>query len=434
MAALTLGSCLSSNEVETTPECGITSFSVGDIVSGVKVYKHDGSDTIINRTIKGSDVRFNIDQINGIISSVDSLPNWADLSRVVPSFTTYGTVFAKLDSLYYPLKTGADSISFEKPVKMIAAATDGVSIKEYTVYINRSKNDIDTLVWNSKSTNCTASADCRTVVMNDRVYAFYENAEGKVQVTNSAVSSELTSWTEPVSVQAPITCSSVTAFAGELYALGTDGCIYKAEKQNRPEEWLKVSEKTFERLLAADNYYLYALDGEEIVGSSDMQNWISSGKADINMLPTECIQSFSYKSKTNANIQICMMTGITEKNAKNGVSWYKVTSKDEDINQNWMYVQVTNDNKYGLPRFKNMSTTMYGGCLYAIGISSLAEGDKYQSLYCSKDNGITWKTVEEKYPLPADLDAKNGAASIISAGGKFYIIQKGGKIWCGTIS
>lgn len=394
------------------------------------MYKADGTDTIMNKTIKGSEIHFNIDQLNGLIYTVDSLPVWSELSRVVPTFTTYGRVLAKIDSLYYPINSGSDSLNFEKPLQLIAVATNGISAKEYTVIINRSQNDIDTLVWVKKNNNLAVDGEWRTVMLNNHVYTFCGDENSGVQMTSSPVSSELSSWTTPVAVQSPIIPSSILTYAGEFYALGTDGCIYKAEQQNRPEVWNKVSEKTFKSLLAADAYYLYALDGNEIVGTNDMVNWIASGNTDLDMLPTDNVHSFAYKSKTNSNIQICVMCGLSDNNMKNGVSWYKVTAKDDDVNQKWMYIQVTNDNAFGLKKMSNLSVTMHGGYLYAIGIIDGA----YERIYRSVDNGITWKPLGEKYPLPADLDAKNGAATLISANGKLYIIQKGGKVWCGSIS
>ena len=122
------------------------------------------------------------------------------------------------------------------------------------------------------------------------------------------------------------------------------------------------------------------------------------------------------------------MTGISGNNSNNGVTWYKITSEDEN-SQDWSYIQVTPDNVFGLPRLSNLSTTYYKGAIYAIG----TESGKYKYLYRSNDNGIAWHPLTDLHPIPVDLDAANGAASIAAVGNQLWIIQENGKIWQGSI-
>ena len=100
MAAFTLASCIGEEELETAPECAIISFSVGKITSYVitQQYDKDGNttDVVTTKTISGEDIPFNIDQVNGRIYTVDSLPNWVDLTKVIPNFICQGNVYAKL--------------------------------------------------------------------------------------------------------------------------------------------------------------------------------------------------------------------------------------------------------------------------------------------------------------------------------------------------
>ena len=434
-AGLTLCACMNSDEIETTPECAITAFSVGNISTQVTVHRTDDTDTVTTKVIDGSSIYFNIDQLKGIITTVDSLPKWVSLEKVVPSFTANGTVYCRQDgdTLFYQLTSGSDSISFEKPVEMISVATDGVSLKRYTVSINRSSYDLDTLEWDAITTDFNVSEDFKAIETDGHVFVFYEE-DGNVKYTYAKTSDNLSSWTEPVTVQGgDIDYASIMTFGDDFYALGKDGMIYKAVQQNRPDNWEKTGEKTFSRLLATDKYYIYAFDGSDIVGSTNLETWTTCGGENVDMLPTEDIHAFSYESKTNSDIHIAMMCGLSEGNSKYGVSWYKVSSLDEDINQNWMYIQVTNDNPYGLPRFKDMSVTMYDGSLFAIGIAPNVSPDTYRYLYRSDDNGITWHPQKEKYTLPEGLDAANGKAEIVSADGKLWIIQKGGNVWSGVI-
>ena len=163
LATVTLFSqvaCMSDNDVTTTPECAIVNFSVGSITSPYVDKKYDSSgnatDTIVSRTIAGSEIFFNIDQVNGRIYNVDSLPNWVSLKAVVPSFRSYGNVYMLVDEendLYYTLTSGADSIDFSKKVRLMCVSTDKTSSRFYDVEINKHATNTDTLEWRSVNTD-----------------------------------------------------------------------------------------------------------------------------------------------------------------------------------------------------------------------------------------------------------------------------------------
>lgn len=431
---LTFASCLNTEEIETTPECVIYKFSVGDIQTNVVVTNAQGKDTTIARSISGSSIKFNIDQVNGIITTVDSIANWIDLSKVCPSFSSSGNVFAKMgsDSLYYVLTSGKDTVNLEKPMDIRVVATNGTSSKRYTLSIKKGSTDSDSYNWKNQSNNFAVKSSFKSLVLGTSVYAFTEGENGETLVTSASAKNNLSSWTALEAVKgADIIYESLVVFNDNFYALSKDGCIYKAADSSNPTEWTKASDGSFTQLLSADKYYIYASDGKEILSSKNLTNWISCGSADIDMLPAKCITSLSYQSRTNADMYISMMNGLTDNNTNNGVSWYKVSSENEDINQEWKYIAVTKDNPYGLPKFKDMSTTIYKGSIYAIGIEP--NTDAYKYIYRSFDNGITWQIDKTADAIPSDLNAANGSADIISADGKLWIIQQGGKIWSGSI-
>ena len=109
VVALSLVSCLKDDDTTSdVPTCAITSFSIGDLTSYVTVKKSNGSDTVYTRTIGGSNIYFNIDQVNNRIFTVDSIAPWANLKRVLTTATSTGTIYFKqaTDSLYYRLTSG----------------------------------------------------------------------------------------------------------------------------------------------------------------------------------------------------------------------------------------------------------------------------------------------------------------------------------------
>lgn len=436
VSALSITSCLSNEEIVTTPECAIIEFSVGDIRSPYHIKKADGGDSVVTRIISSKEVFFNIDQNKGLIYTVDSLPKWADLTRVVPSFTAHGTVLFKNagDSLYYRMTSGKDSINFENPVELINVASDNISSKRYIVKINKKNDDTDTLNWKATKSNLSLESDFKVIVRNSTIYLFSKNANGNMAVTSASAENESLVWNTTAEINgAEIDYESIVLFNDHFYAVGKDSCIYTANDQNNPVMWQKACDKKAYRMLATDKYYMYALDENGIIATKDLVNWSKCGNSNLDMLPEKCVQSFSYKSKTNDNIQNDVMVGLNDKNTKNGISWFKISSDDEESNQDWMYIQVTRDNSYGLPKFKNMSCTYYHGNLYAIGIEPDVTPDTYKYIYVSVDNGITWKALKKKYMLPADLNAANGPAKIVTVDDKLWIIQNGGNIWSGNI-
>lgn len=433
-ATFSMASCLSSDEVATAPECAILSWSVGSIKSNVLSKKYDSqgnaTDTIVSKTLAGSDIYFNIDQVNGHIYTVDSLPNWVDLTRVVPTFTSYGQVFGQVvegDELYYALTSGSDSIDFSKTVELVCISTDGLGSKHYKVDIYQHQYATDTLEWTSVTTNLDIQGESKVFSADDKVFVFAANAEGNSVVTYASMK-DATTWSTPVSI--PIELGQVVMWDGKFYGLGGDGYIYAATSEEQAATWTKVSEKQVKRLLAADAYYLYAYDGTAIVGTEDLDTWTVQGTSDLDMLPETSMNAFSYASSTNTVLQVVVMTGLSNQNNTHGVSWYKLTSQDNNANQPWAYIQVTLENVYGLPHLDYLSTTYYKGALYAIGAT--AEGT-YEYLYRSDDNGITWHPQTEMYPVPADLSGENGAASIAAVGNSLWILQENGKIWRGSI-
>ena len=425
--------CISDKENETSPECAIISFAVGNISSPVVEKKYDSkgnaTDTIITKTIGGNEIFFNIDQVNGRIYNVDSLPNWVSLKAVVPTFTNYGTVYLVVpddENLYYTLTSGKDSVDFTRPVKLLCEASDKKSSRFYTVEINKHVANIDTLEWFKTPSNLVISELDKVLVNDGKVFTFGKNADGESVVT-WAETGDAATWSSPVTI--PVESASVTLFDGQFYGLDVDGYLYKAKSDEDAATWVKASDRTVKRLLGADGFRLYAYDGDAIIGSSDLGTWTEEGMANLDMLPESCINTTSYTSSTNQQLEAAVMTGLSSNNDEYAVVWYKVSSNDASINQAWAYIQVTQDNTFGLPALSHVSTTYYHNSLWAMGITD----GLYDYFYRSDDNGITWHMQTEKYLKPEDLDPANGAASLVAVGEKLWIVQENGNVWQGSI-
>lgn len=428
-----LVACMNDNTIATTPECAITGFSINSITCDVLSKKYDqygnATDTIISKTFYGSQAFFNIDQLNGHIYTVDSLPKWVDLTEVVSNTTSWGNVYYKLqddDELYYPLVSGSTVVDFSKTVELLCASTDGLSKRIYKVDIYQHKNNIDTLEWKATTSNLSITGASKAFYVDGKVFVFAQN-KSQQPVMTFAEEDDATTWSEPVSI--PVDNGSIVLFGNNFYGLGDDGYIYCSVPEQLGITWAKASDRTVERLLAADAFYLYAYDGTAIIGSPDLNSWTVEGTEDLDMLPETSINSVFHPSGTNNDMQVVVMTGLSSQNNENCVTWFKNSTKDASTNQPWAYIQVTPDNTYGMPHFNHASVTYYRGGLYAIGV----EEDAYALLYRSDDNGITWHSQAKKYPMPKDLKPANGVASIVAVDKKLWIIQENGKVWQGSI-
>ena len=427
-----LPSCLSDNNgTSTSSDCAIVDFSVSNITSYVTEKKYDSkgnaTDTIVSRVTLGSDIHFNIDQVNNRIHVIDSLPNWVDITAVVPSYTSFGSVYLKTetsDGPYSRLFSGVDSIDFSETVQLLCVSTDGLAERIYEVDIFKHKAQTDTLEWKEATANLAIKGESKAFCADGKVFLFAKNADGNDIVT-VADNHDYTEWSAPVTI--PVQSGSIVRFNGQFYGLTTDGYIYSSTPDLMAASWEKACDQKVESLLAADDYYLYAYDGIAIIGSSNLEEWEQQGMTDLPLLPETCIASISYPSKTNSNIQTAVMVGLSSQNTENGVTWHKVSSLEKATNQAWAYIQVTNDNPFGMPYLNHLSITYYDNAIFAIG----AEEGTYKYLYRSDDNGISWHPLTAKYPLPKGLEAENGAASIVATEEELWIIQENGKVWKG---
>ena len=423
-------SCIKDDEVENSPECVIKSMSVNDITSYLTTKASDGTDSIYTRTISGKSIKFNIDQVNGRIYSIDSLPYWTNLKRVVASFNYEGHLYAKwaADSTYYPVTSGHDSLDFSTPLELRVYATDGTSSKHYTAVIYRYTANADSLLWAEPIYfDFQPTSNSKLITAGNRLYLFADN-EGKPSVRYSEVDgSAWLFYPELTTTANHLDYQSVQYFNDKFYALDTDGTIYASTDG---VTWDTASNRTVQKLLAADRFYLYAFDGSQIIATADLNTWTANGSRHIDMLPEQFITSAAYDTRTNSNLQVDVMAGVTSQHTENAVVWYKIAAKEQTSNQQWDYITVSSDNQYPLPALDNLVIFHYNDALYALG------GDN-KWFYKSEDNGITWKQVTE-YQFPPSTLKANTPVNIAVSGEHIIMMQtanEGGIImWKGKIN
>ncbi len=440
---LSVVSCLKEEEAATTAECFISAVSVGDIASTLATKTADGRDSTYTKTLSGKSVYFNIDQVDNKIVSVDSLPSWVDVSRVVPTLTYTGYLFCRQRGaeLFGSFANGTDSVDFTQKVEFLVVASDGATSKQYTAEIRKRTSDSDSLYWTAvEGTDVETRGASRMVALDGRVYLF--SASGGIPtVTSADAASDGTSWTAPAELAdvPSMDAASVTAFNGSLFALDADGRLYRSTSLEEGRTWALASGRTFARLLAADRTYLYASDGARMLASADLVNWEECGADDMEMLPEGAVGYAAYATRTNTSLQNVVMLGLSPNNTANAVAWYKISAADNEVNQKWAYIKVTADNGYGMPRLEHLQLLHYNGELLAFGgrnagASTEDGAEAYGRVYRSADNGVTWHAATSKVGLPSELKGAAGKAVLAAVGGgKIWLLQEDGRLWLGAV-
>lgn len=427
---------LDDDTTTTSPLCVIASFSVDDISTAYKDKTAAGNDTTYTRVIESEDIYFNIDQLHNRITSVDSLPSWVDVTRVVPTVSYYGYIYCSQgeDNDFYSFRSGSDSIDFSQPVRFLVCSTDGTDARIYTAEIFKADQDADSLYWTALGAQAMpALGDHRLIGSDGQLYAYADTDAGVAVAIGTIQQDGVLSWTTPVLATGTTAPQSQTVckFRDQFCALASDGRLLLSSDGI---EWGSASasngaeERTFSRLLCADSNRLYATVGDSaLLASSDLIHWDATEATDLQYLPQAPVQSAAYATNTNTAISNVVMLGRSDLLSDHAAAWYKVSAEDEEVDQDWAYIRITDDNSYAMPALEGLRMTRYAGNLYAI-------GSPYTHFYRSNDNGITWHELSAGALPPAGLQGDSSAqACMVASGGYLWLTAGDGRVWRGLM-
>ena len=398
LSTTVLSSCIEDDEVISTPECAITAFSVGDITCTLHTKAYDGGDSTYTKKVQGSSIVFNIDQINGRIYPTDSLESWIDVTHIVPSITSNGVVAVHStvaeDSLFHSLSS-TDSLDLTYPYDIAVIAYNGTSYKRYTLEMPKKQEVDDTLRWEVDDSTANIAQDFKIHVLQNEIYSFGKD-------------------------DTEVDYSSVVLFKDKFYALDGNQMI----KTSQDGQTWEPTGKQAQALLAADEWYLYAWNGTEIVCADEtMQTWTSAGVKDLNYLPNENVSYVAYSRDKSGTTQDVVMVG--RRDGKTEV-WHKVSSNNEMVNEDWQRVVQSSLSSYVLPQAEVMSNVVRADDLLLVLCDT--------TFYISEDNGISWYEMNETMAVPEDM--KTGVQTRLAVtNNTLWLWQSGepGKKWKGDI-
>ena len=389
VVSLTMTSCLNSDDTETiapSNEAAITGFVLGNINCYTSsTSSTTGNDTIIKTVLTGSNYPMTVDQTNDSIYNTTELPQGTDLAHVlISSISTKSNSIALLKTDEGDMVlSSTDSIDFSQPRVFRVYSTDLSNVREYTVALKVSATKSATSQWTKAAedsllkdwTNKSLVAFGDSVQLVDKGVVIKGQTAYRVNGTNVEQSSDLTNW----SIIGPAALTQlIGASTDELYALGTDGMLKYSQ-----DNGLTWSDET--------------LDDK------------------ASLLPVAQITTTTWTYAPIDSADCVLMGGLNQ----NGEMcfWRKIAQHNKG--GKWVLIPIESNNRFMMPAQNNLSLAYAGGDIYAV-------GDK-QTIYVSRDQGITWKTVSN-YQLPSDAQGTEYAMTV-DAQGNLWLVTNAGQIW-----
>lgn len=151
-----LSSCLKGDDTEVVyyDDTAVTAFTLGTVTRTLHTTSSTGEDSTYTASVTGSRYAFSIDQQQGLIYNVDSLPVGCDVSHVLATITTKnsGTVILNprtsdgtQDSLV--LYSSTDSIDFSEPLELQVYNNARTAYRKYTVEVRVSRQESNVFAW-----------------------------------------------------------------------------------------------------------------------------------------------------------------------------------------------------------------------------------------------------------------------------------------------
>lgn len=431
-------SCLEDEEyeIEYSSDASITAFAIGDIETEYQATVDD-VDTTLTTTVTGTNYPFVIDQLQGLIYNVDSLPVGTDITKVVPEISADGYVFivAETDSIWEE----GDSLDFSQPIQFKVMSMQGTYGRVYTAKVNVHQQDPNEMGWVRIESNLNTDIHSQKAVYFNQQILVFANQEEQVAVTMTG-QNDGAGWTnlQPIDIPVKADYSSVIAWGDHLYILaGNDlysssngiNWVQTDSKQKLSQLVAAIDEKGTTKLIATtvDNLYTETSDGTE---------WVT-----YSALPTDFAKgTYSYASyplATNNKFHRLVLMG--ENNVENdsaNIVWSQLATEHE-----WTPLTMEG-NEHECPNMENAGMIYYNNLLYSFGGSGKngSSVKAFEHFYVSNDNGIGWEKVTEDVMFPEDFATlytqAEGNYSFVVDDNQFvwFMWGKTSEVWRGRIN
>ena len=443
--ALLLSSCLGSDDTqyEWSKDCQILSFSLSnDSIPGLK------------------DVVFTIDQVDGKIFNIDSMPYGTKLDeKVICTVKLASTVYtcqvmqeAISDTLsYWNLE---DSLDFSKPVKFVNTLWDGKTTKTYIAQVNIHQVVPDSMVWGVYKEGITDGAvkEEKVVVFGEgsgESYYMYTqpvNVNEGYRLYRSAVT-DGKNWTELSVSGLPageVRLSQITAYEDAFYAVTTKGFLYSSADG---QTWSLVENapviKAILGAIDVDDDFTAAgkqpsalsavidKNGTLVYGyMNEAKEW-NEGTLLNEGFPLTGFGNLSYNSMFRARLLV--VAGRDTDNKLTNTAWATDDGK--------VWAKLTDDETAPFDKQEGVAVAEYDDKIFML--SGINEAGKASSdIYLSRDGGVNWSLSDTLVVMPQEFKARGFSSIYVDKDNYMYLF--GGKetnssnvlnqIWRGRIN
>ena len=365
---------------------------------------------------------------------MDSLPYGTNAEKLLCSYSTKSNGMLAIRNLeteeeedgeewkYFSM---TDSIDFTVPRTVkVFAYNDNEITREYTIEVNVKQIPEMAMVWQNVGTldELAAMQNVRLLACGDNVVllasdgnstTIYRNNDNEFEkVTNNGAAN--------LYANAATYGNSMVMFNGTNIEYMQNGM---AITETYPADGIR-------QLLAMSRSYIYAMDnnGKIVISKDHGATWQEDVlDDDASLLPDQGLAAISVPYLRDKNVDNTVLIGTSStKEQDYMVSWLKIDT-DNSSDDKWTLMTTGEESSYNLPKLSGISmTAANSSLLFATGAN--AEG-KYETLYISRDGGLTWKQNGD-YTLPEISDGATKIALCIDSANTLWAICCGtGEIW-----
>lgn len=438
LAVCLFGSCDDDEEVVLGTDCYINSLTLGNVKRVISTVGVSGNDTTYTVSYSALYYPMTVNQLEGTIENRDSLPVNSDVSAVLATVESSGTVVYRKESegedAWHSYST-SDSIDFTTPLIFRVYAPDNSVSRDYRVQVNVHRQDGEVFMWEKVSEPglWTAAESMKILSRAGQVWLFCREG-GSVRLFTTSLS-DGRNWDE----QAVVGCAdadvtTMVELAGTLYVSTVDGALLKSDDG---VNWQTVAAGRNLHLVAADGNSLYALSDGSIWRSADGLSWQEEALDDEPaFLPAEDFSALAYEQENG--VERVLLIGNREWGRypadPSAVVWSRSTMLGMET-AGWTYFNAAPDNYYACPRLKGLMLLKYDKVLLVMGRKSMdgVTHEAFDHLYVSQDNGITWKT-DGEYVLPDELEGCDVVSSALVDSSSYLWLVAGNQVWRGRLN
>ena len=434
---LILSSCLGTNDDNYDQwylsNCLISSFSLqSDSVLGLE------------------NVKFTIDQVNGLIYNKDSMPygteiNWKVICNVKFEYDIFPSAIEVLqaatgDSAAWNTK---DSLDFRDYVRLDVFSQDKKYMKRYFAQLNIHQQAPDSMAWSWFSGRLLGKAiQEQKVIEQDNYFWMYVRSSNGYELYRTPVVDKRT-WT-PESLtgfnEKNISLQQITEYEGIWYIPASDGSLYYSI--NKTEWEIADSSPVVKTLLGVIN-------GNETGKSSSVLAAIIQEENTLNFATMNANKQWEKGVVVPEKFPV---TGFGVTSYETSFYWHLVIAAGKDINgrlsnaiwetMNGLIWVCSTDERYAsFEKREGVIVTHYDDKMFLIGGINASNTAERDILY-SQDRGITWALADSLMYFPESFRARGYASVIVDKDNFLHLF--GGKennsanmldeLWSGRIN